>query len=180
MTRRDSWLVGQLPMGMLDDGFFLRFVSMFEEEATTLLDGVDNIPHVVDPTVAPPEMVRWLGSWIGLSPIDSSLDESMQRRLVRTGSRGLAWRGTRYGLERFLEAMTGAPADVAESGSVRRDEGAPAPDPAVVMRVQGTGRMSTREFVAVVADELPASASFEVWVGDHRVWPEGQEEGTAA
>lgn len=180
MTRRDSWLVGQLPMGMLDDSFFLRFVSMFEEEATSLLNGVDNIPHVVDPTVAPPEMVRWLGSWIGLPPIDSSLDETVQRRLVRTGSECLAWRGTRHGLQRFLETTTGAPAEVTETGSVRRDEGAPAPAPSVVMRVQSTGAMSIQEFVAVVSDELPAQASFEVWVGDDRVWPESQEEETAA
>lgn len=175
MTRRDSWLIGQLPMGMVDDDFFLRFVSMFEEEATTLLDGVDNIPQVVDPTVAPAAMVRWLGSWIGLPPIDSSLDEDMQRRLVRTGSECLAWRGTRRGLERFLEAMTGGPAEVIESGSVRRDEGDRAPEPSVVMRVPGTGSMSTRDFVAVVSDELPANASFEIWIGDSCVWPENQE-----
>lgn len=176
MTRRDSWLVGQLPMGMVDDDFFLRFVSMFEDEATSLVDGVDNIPNVIDPTVAPPEMVRWLGSWIGLPPIDSSLEENMQRRLVRTGSDCLAWRGTRRGLERFLEAVTGVPAEVTESGSVRRDGGDDAPEPSVVMRVEGTGSMSIREFVAVVADELPANARFEIWIGDGRVWPETQEE----
>lgn len=171
MTRRDSWLVGQLPMGMLDDDFFLRFVSMFEQEATTLLDGVDNIPHVVDPTVAPPALVRWLASWIGLAPIDSSLDEDLQRRLVRTGSERLAWRGTRFGLQRFLEVVTGGPAEVAESGSVRRDGGEAAPEPFVSMRVAGTGQMSVRDFVAVVQDELPANAGFEVWVAGSRVWP---------
>lgn len=180
MTRRDNWLVGQLPMGMLDDGFFLRFVSMFEEVATTLLDDVDNIPHLVDPTVAPPEMVRWLASWIGLAPIDSSIDEGLQRRLVRTASAGLAWRGTRGGLQRYLEATTGAPAEVTESGSVRRDEGAPAPEPSVTMRVQNTGRMSAREFMEVVRDELPANASYEIWVGDERVWPAPGAEGDEA
>lgn len=171
MTRRDSWLVGQLPMGMLDDGFFLRFVSMFEQEATTLLEGVDNIPHLVDPTVAPPEMVRWLGSWIGLPPIDSSLDEGLQRRLVRTGSECLAWRGTRQGLQKFLEVMTDGPAEVVESGSIRPDLGEAAPHPSVVMRVAGTGGIPVGEFVTVVRDELPANAELELWVGGHRVWP---------
>ena len=171
MTRRDSWLVGQLPMGMLDDDFFLRFVSMFEEEATTLLEGVDNIPNLVDPTVAPAAMVRWLASWIGLPPIDSSLDEDTQRRLVRTGSQCLAWRGTRQGLLRFLEVMTDGPAEVTESGSIRYDQGDGAPAPAVMMKVEGTGQMSVRDFVSVVRDELPAHTSFEIWVGTDRVWP---------
>ena len=171
MTRRDSWLVGQLPMGMLDDDFFLRFVSMFEQEATSLLDGVDNIPHVIDPDVAPPAMVRWLGSWIGMAPIDSSLPEDLQRRLVRMGGDCLAWRGTRYGLARFLEVVTGGPVEVEETGSVRVDAGEGVPEPFVTIRVAGTGRMSAREFVAVVEDELPANAGFEVWVAGSRVWP---------
>ncbi len=171
MTRRDSWLVGQLPMGMLDDNFFLRFVSMFEEEATTLLEGVDNIPHVIDPTVAPPPMVRLLGSWIGLASVDSSLDENLQRHLVQAGSQCLAWRGTRFGLQRFLEVVTGGPVEVQESGAVRRALGEAAPEPFVSMRVTGTGQMSVREFVSVVGDELPANARFEIWVGDRRVWP---------
>lgn len=160
-------------MGMLDDEFFLRFASMFEEEATTILAGVDNIPHAFDVTVAPPAMVRHMGSWIGLPPIDSALDESLQRRMVRTGSSVLAWRGTRQALQDFLEVVTEAPAVVEESGSIRRDSGEPAPDPTVIMRVQGTGRMSVREFVAVVEDELPANARFEVWIADRRVWPAG-------
>ena len=158
-------------MGMLDDEFFLRFASMFEEEATTFLAGVDNIPHAFDVTVAPAAMVRHLGSWIGLPAIDSALDESLQRRMVRTGSAGLAWRGTRQALQDFLEVVTEGPAEVEESGSIRRDAGDAAPDPMVVMRVQGTGRMSVREFVAVVEDELPANARFEVWIADRRVWP---------
>lgn len=158
-------------MGMLDDEFFLRFASMFEAEATTLLAGVDNIPNTVDVAVAPAEMVRWLGSWIGLPPLDSALDEALQRRLVRTGSEGLAWRGTRHGLQPFLEVLTGGPVEIDETGSIRRDEGQEAPDPKVIMRVQGTGRMSVKEFVALVQDELPANAIFEVWIADQRVWP---------
>ncbi|HET9077888.1 MAG TPA: phage tail protein [Acidimicrobiales bacterium] len=159
---------------MLDDDFFLRFASMFEEEATTLLAGVDNIPHAFDVTVAPPAMVRQLGSWIGLPPIDSALDERLQRRLVRAGSAGLAWRGTRRALQDFLEVVTEGPAVVEESGSIRRDTGEPAPDPLVIMRVQGTGRMPVREFVALVEDEMPANARFEVWIAGRRVWPADQ------
>src|SRR5437763_1081784 len=82
-SRRSDWLLGQLPMGMLDDDFFVRFVSIFQEVATTMLDDVDNLGNVVDVTVAPEPMVRWLGSWLGLSSIDPSLPHELQRRIVR-------------------------------------------------------------------------------------------------
>ena len=117
--RRNDWLLSQLPMGMLDDDFFVRFVSLFEDVATSYLEGADNIPNVVDVDVAPPELVRWLGSWIGMPPIDSSLAEDLQRRLVSTASAILAWRGTRQGLEQFLTVVTGGPIEVEESGRHR-------------------------------------------------------------
>ena len=176
MTRRGSWLIGQLPMGMLDDDFFLRFASMFESEATTLLAGADNIPNVVDPTVAPPEVVRWLGSWVGAARIDSSLDEMFQRRLVRSTSDSLAWRGTRAGLERFLQGITGQPARIDETGSVRRDAGQPAPRPFIRITVAGTAGLDPAQFAALVADEVPANAAYEIWAGRDRIWPEEQHQ----
>ena len=71
--RRDDWLLGQLPMGMLEDDFFARFVGIFQEVSTTFLDDVDNLDNIVDVTVAPEGVVRWLGSWLGVESIDSSL-----------------------------------------------------------------------------------------------------------
>lgn len=171
MTRRDSWLVNQLPMGMLDDDFFLRFATMFEAEATSLLAGVDNIPNVVDPTVAPPEMVRWLGSWIGGARLDSSREDAFGRRLVRAASDSLAWRGTRAGLESFLEGLTGQPAQVAETGSVRRESDAGSPQPFVRMTVAGTAGLDPVEFAGLVADEVPANTPYEIWLSDRRIWP---------
>jgi phage tail-like protein len=169
--RRNDWLVGQLPMGMLDDDFFVRFVSLFEEVATSLLHGADNIGNIVDLTVAPPEVVRWLGSWIGLRSIDASLPEELQRRLVHESSRVLAWRGTRYGLQRFLEAITGGPVDITDSGTITREGEAGERPPAVKVVVRGTGWLAEPEFVALVADEVPANAMLEVWVGDRKLWP---------
>ena len=130
-VRRNDWLLSQLPMGMLDDDFFVRFVSLFEDVATSYLEGTDNIPNVVDVDVAPPELVRWLGSWIGMPPIDSSLAEDLQRRLVSTASAILAWRGTRQGLEQFLTVVTGGPIEVEESGGI-----------GAVRAPSGTGRRS--------------------------------------
>ncbi|HET9691639.1 MAG TPA: phage tail protein [Acidimicrobiales bacterium] len=169
LRRRDDWLLGQLPMGMLDDDFFVRFVSLFQEVATTLLHGADNVPNVVDVTVAPPELVRWLGTWIGVTSIDASLPEELQRRLVRESSQALAWRGTRRGLEGLLEALTGAPAVIEESGGVTSEQVDVAPAPWVRVTVASTGALSGPDLVALIADEVPANAALEVWVGHERI-----------
>lgn len=171
MRRRPDWLVAQLPMGMLDDDFFVRYVSLFQDVATSLMEDADNIPNVVDVTVAPLEVVRWLGSWIGVTSIDSSLPDALQRRLVREGGQMLAWRGTRQGLQRWLEVVTGGPAEVTESGRIVRDGEADGEAPWVRMHVGSTGWLSSEDFVELVADELPANVRFELYVGDRQLWP---------
>lgn len=169
--RRSDWLIGQLPMGMLDDDFFIRFVSLFQDLATTLLDGVDNIPNVVDVTVAPAPLVRWLGSWIGVGNIDSSIPVDLQRRIVRESSQILAWRGTHRGLVQFLELISQGPAEVDDSGGifVAGEGGHRAPH--VRMRVESTGWVREDEFVKLVIDELPANVTFELFVRDKQLWP---------
>lgn len=171
MTRRSDWLVGQLPMGMLEDDFFVRFTSIFQEVASSFLEGADNVGNVVDVTVAPPEQVRWLGTWIGLDSVDASLDELLQRRLVRQASRTLAWRGTRRGLEDFLSVVTGAPVVIEESGGIGRDGQLGDRTPKVLVRVSSTGWMSGEDFVALVSDEIPTNVVLEVYLNDRQLWP---------
>ena len=169
--RRADWLVGQLPMGMLDDGFFIRFTGLFQELASSLLDDVDNVPNTVDVTVAPPAMVRWLGSWIGIETIDSSLPEALQRRIVAESGQILAWRGTRKGLVQFLELFTGGPVEVTDSGGIFAAGEAGYRPPFVRMRVQSTGWVPEDDFVRLVEDELPANVTYELFVGDRLVRP---------
>lgn len=173
MTRRDDWMLAQLPMGMLDDGLFVRFVSIFQDVATSLLDDADNVPNLVDPTVAPVPALSWLASWLGVTWIEPSLPDDVQRRLVRECGKALAWRGTRRGLVTLLRAVTGADVVVEESGGVRRraEPGLDAPDPSVRVVVQSTGWMSDDDFVELVTDEVPANVRCEIVVGDRTIWP---------
>jgi phage tail-like protein len=169
--RRADWLIGQLPMGMLDDNFFVRFTLMFQELASSLLDDVDNVPNIVDVTVAPPAFVRYLGTWIGIGSIDSSLPDVMQRKIVRESGQILAWRGTRRGLEQFLELITGAPAKVDESGGIFTEGQCGWTAPFVRIRVKSTGWVPEGDFVALVADELPANVTWEMFVEERQIWP---------
>lgn len=173
MRRRSDWLLAQLPMGMLDDDLFVRFVSIFQEVATSLLEDADNIPNVVDPTVAPVPALSWLASWLGVTWIEPSLPDELQRRLVRECGKALAWRGTRRGLEVLLEAVTGGEVLVEESGGVRRGTEPPtrAPDPSVRVAVRSTGWMSDDDFVELVTDEVPANVRCEIVVDGREIWP---------
>ena len=94
-------------MGMTEDEFFVRFVSIFQEVGGTVLDQIDMLPFVFDTAVAPDSLVRAIGSWVGLDWVDPSLPDIAQRRLVRGYSALLPWRGTRKGLTELLHLITG-------------------------------------------------------------------------
>ncbi len=169
--RRDDWLLAQLPVGMVEDDFFVRFVSIFQEVATTMLDGVDNLESVLDVSVAPEPMVRWLASWIGVESVDASLPHTLQRQIVQASARMLAWRGTRHGLRQFLELISGAPVEIEDSGGVFAEGGAPLGPPWVRLRVASTGWLSEADFVALVRDEVPAHVAIELWVDERQILP---------
>lgn len=163
--RSPQWLLNQLPVGMLGSDFFVRFVSLFQEVATSIVENADNIPNVIDTGVAPPEMVRWLGSWIGVDSLDPSLPEELQRRIVRSSAETLTWRGTAAGLRRFLELISGGPAEVTDGGGVWREGDAPSDTAWVTMTVESTGWLPEPDFVALLRDEVPAHVRAELWVG---------------
>lgn len=176
-ARSDQWMLNQLPVGMLDSDFFVRFVSIFQEIGSTLLADADNVDHVADLSVAPDAMVRWMGSWIGIDAIDASLPIDLQRRIVASASQTLAWRGTVRGLQRFLELASDGPARVTDGGGVWRDSEAPADTAWVRMEVDSTGWLPEGDFVELVRDEVPAHVRAELYVDGRRIWTSEDEEG---
>jgi phage tail-like protein len=174
-VRSPHWMLNQLPVGLLDADFFVRFVSIFQELGASLLDDADNIDNLLDVTVAPDAMVRWLGSWIGVEAIDPSLADELQRRIVRSSAHTLTWRGTASGLTRFLELVSGGPASVVDGGGVWRDGDAPTDTAWVRMTVESTGWVPEADFVELVRDEVPAHVRAELYVGPRLVWASEQE-----
>lgn len=174
--RRDDWLLAQLPMGMLEDDFFTRFVRIFQDVATTYLEDVDNLDHLVDPTVSPTPFVPYLGSWIGLRSIDPSLPDGLQRRIVQETSSILAWRGTYRGLVQFLELVCEGEVAVTETGGVYREGESPDTATRVEIRVEGIRWATVDDFVSLVLDELPASVPAFIFVAGDLVWPRIPEE----
>ena len=173
--RHPQWLINQLPVGMLQSDFFVRFVSIFQELGSKLMDDADLVQHVPDATVTPVPMISHLASWIGIDTIDASLPEPLQRVILASSAKALAHRGTVSGLQGYLEMLSGGPAEVVDGGGVWAEGGAP-PDVAWVrMTVQGTGHLSEDEFVAMVRDEVPAHVRAELWVDVRRVLSTAQD-----
>ena len=163
---RGDWLVNQLPAGMAQDPLLVRFVGLIQQVAGGMLDHLDDLPHLADVTVAPEPMVRYLGSWVGLEWVEPTLPARTQRELVRGYARLLQWRGTRAGLQQLLVLITGdAEAKVSDSGGVYVFGEAPVATPHVVMEVATTGTWaSPKVLLQIVAEELPASVTYELKV----------------
>lgn len=203
--RRDDWLLRQLPVGMTDSDvlsaeppFFVRFVTLFQQMADTVMDQVDSVAHTFDPAVAPDNMVRLMAAWFGVDWVDSSLPDRLQREVVMRYADLIAWRGTRRGLVLLLELMTNGPVEVRDSGGVfaegeapggaphvRLDVAAfpwnrPLPDPSPASltdppRQSLVADLSRDDFIRIVRDELPATVTFDLWVAGVRIWPSSEE-----
>jgi phage tail-like protein len=160
---------------MLQSDFFVRFVSIFQELGSRLLDDADVVEHLPDHTVAPAPMLSALARWIGVDAVDASLDEGLQRVLLASSSKALAHRGTVDGLRTYLAMLSGGPAEVEDGGGVWSEGEAPADVAWVRMRILSTGHLSEDEFVAMIRDEIPAHVRAELWVGQNRLLSTDQE-----
>jgi phage tail-like protein len=169
-ARSPHWMLDQLPVGLLESDFFVRFVSLFQQIGETLLEDADNVEHLPDLTVTPDPLVRWLGGWIGVDSLDPSLPSELQRRIVKSAARTLSWRGTIAGLREFLELTTDRPAEVSDGGGVWRADEAPHDTNWVRMSVESTGWLTEADFIELVRDEVPAHVHAYLYVGDRLIW----------
>jgi phage tail-like protein len=153
-----TWLVDQLPRVMSSDPVLRNLVLAFEEVADTVRERIDNIEYQMDTGLASPEMLQYLGSWLGveLEPTDPA---EYRRSMVREVGRLLGWRGTRFGVEALLEAATGARVTVTDSGGVfGTDDEIPPPDDTVVVQMDHTGHLTERQVLGFLQSEMPLGA----------------------
>ena len=160
---------------LVEHDFFARFVSIFQELGTSLLEDADNVEHVPDVHVTPAPLLPYLAAWIGVETIDDSQPEGLQRRIVAGAAKTLTWRGTARGLRSYLELITEGPCDVEEGGGIWRAGDAPEDTAWVVMKVRSTGLLELDDFIDVVRDEVPAHVRAELYVGPDRVWTSEEE-----
>lgn len=166
-----GWLIRQLPAAMGRDRVVAGFVRACEEIADSVRDQVADLEFELDVTLATPEMLAYIASWLGVE-IDAALADApgqeiadAQRRLVSAVSKALVWRGTRRGLEALLTALTDSRVDVRDSGGIfGANDKIPPADDLVVIELDHTGPLSQKQIETFVADELPVGVRFEVRV----------------
>jgi phage tail-like protein len=178
--RRDDWLLQQLPVAMVEDDFLARFLRIFQAIADTELHQIDTLKHMFDFEVAPDAMVRLMGWWIGVDWIDSSLPDELQRRIVREYSDLIQWRGTARGLKQLLELISLGDATVEDSGGVHLETDQPPAPAHVRLHVESAGWATEPDLIRIVRAELPASVTFELFVGSRQIWPPQPDSGGEA
>ena len=157
-----TWLVDQLPRVMSADPVLRNLVLAFEEVADTVRERIDNIEYQMDTGLASPEMLQYLGAWLGveLEPTDPS---EYRRSMVREVGRLLGWRGTRYGVEALLEAATGARVTVTDKGGVYgQNDQIPSADHVVVVQMDHTGHLTERQVLGFLQSEMPLGAQIQL------------------
>jgi len=166
-----GWLVNILPLGMQSDDFLVRFLSIFEDVATTLRASADSVSRIADVNVTSAEMVRYLGDWVGAAGVDARLPERVQRNIVLAAGATISGRGTAWALRRMLEAITDGVVEVFDRGGVFRDGGAPVGPSDVYVRASSTGHVRPDRFVDLVLSAVPADAPITIEVAGRVLYP---------
>lgn len=131
----------QLPALYREDPFAQRFLSGLDEVLAPALSVLDCLDAYVDPRTAPLDLLRWVGSWLGVD-VDPGWEPDKQRAVVRAATRVLAGRGTAGALVDWLLLVHGLHAEVRESGgaAVSGTPGGALPgEPEAVVRVRLKG-----------------------------------------
>jgi len=153
---------------MAEDHFTRRLVGLFEEVAESYRSRITGFDRYLDVGMAPPEFVRWLGGWVGLA-VDPSLPQERQRSLVRAAGPLFPWRGTKFGLQGLLAALTRSAVTVEDGAGVFPEGEAPPATGHITISIADAGGLNEQHLFDVARREIPAGASFELRVGRRTV-----------
>jgi len=102
-----------LPAVYEQDELMARFLMLFESFWAPLDSQIDNIPFYLDPKMTPPDFLPWLASWLNLT-LDARWPEEKQRQLLQAAISLYRKRGTKIGLQDYLEIYTGERPQIVE------------------------------------------------------------------
>ena len=149
-----------LPPLYSSDDFLGRFLLIFESILSPLERTVGNLHYYLDAQMAPPEMLPWLASWLGLV-LDERWPEAQRRALILAAVDLYNWRGTRRGLSEFLRLYTGLTPEIIEAGAGgRRVTEADAFRFTVRVRVPDPALADRAMIQSIIDAEKPAHAGY--------------------
>jgi phage tail-like protein len=150
-----------LPSVFQDNDFLRQFLLIFESVWEPLEWRQDHVDMYFDPRTCPVALLPWLAARLDLA-FPPGWPEGRMRMVLAEASTLLRWRGTRYGLERLIEAFTGLTPHVGE----RRD------DPFVfdiTLSVPAGATVDDAQVDALIRSHKPAHAGYVLEVLRERV-----------
>jgi phage tail-like protein len=166
-----GWLLAQLPRAMSANLLVQAFVDAAEHTGDSVRDQLDALEYQLDPDLASPQMLIYMGGWLGF-PLDPLDDPALHRPLLRAIGRLLVQRGTKAAVRELLTQLTGGPVTVEDGGGVF-GPGQNVPEPNLTVRVELSriGPVSPERLAAIIERELPIGARLELIVpheGEYR------------
>lgn len=161
-------LGAQLPAMYADDELAQAITAACDEVLAPVISVLDNLPSYLDPLLAPPDFVAWLGSWIATEAPASRADfpDDQLRSAVAAAGGHLRRVGTAAAIAAEVALAAGVPVeevDVADSGGVAwsQDPGAELPGQqtprlAVRIRAADPAAVDTSEVEAAITAVKPA------------------------
>ena len=93
-----------------------RYLMLFESFLAPIESQIDNLPYYFDPAFTPTKLLPWLATWVDLT-LDDHWPEAKRRQLLKRAVSLYRKRGTRRGLQEYLEIYTGAQVQISEHGA---------------------------------------------------------------
>jgi phage tail-like protein len=106
----------QIPAMLADDPLICAFLRGLDEVVAPVISVLDCFDAYLDPRLAPPDMVAFLGSWI-LADIDDVWSEAAIRDDVTQAHERAVWAGTARSIRDRLVPREVASVEIVESGT---------------------------------------------------------------
>ena len=102
-----------LPSLYQSDDLMARFLMLFESFWSPIEGQIDAIPFYFDPKMTPSDFLPWLAYWFNMV-LDEDLPDEQRRELIASAVSLYRKRGTKEGLQEYLEACTGGQVTIVE------------------------------------------------------------------
>jgi phage tail-like protein len=151
-----------LPAIYQEDDFTTRWLAGLDSVLAPITSTIDCMDAYLDTSLAPDDMLAWIGSWVGVA-IDDEWSRDRRQQLVAEAVELFGIRGTVEGFQRFVSLVAGAPVEVVEGGgaiaSITPEAELPGTEAvAFIVRVQcATPSEAVQGAIgAIVAEQRPA------------------------
>jgi phage tail-like protein len=112
MTDKSRYL-DYLPAIYSEDVYVGQYLVPFEDVLEGFRYLLDDVDRYFTPALTDQAFLPWLATWVALV-LDEEWDDAKRRRLISEAVQLYRWRGTVYGLKRYLEIYTGLVPEIRE------------------------------------------------------------------